>query len=59
MWLIILFLIGCVDAQKVVIVRDLVHQNVVDEAAVFVEQGRILRLTGLELSDGVGGDISR
>ncbi len=38
------------------IVGDFVDQDVVDEAAVFVEQAGIVRLAGLELGGVVGGD---
>ena len=52
----ILFLVGGVHAQEVVVVGHLVHQDVVHEAAVLVEQPGVVRLPGLELADGVGGD---
>ena len=47
----VLFLVGGVDAEEVMIVRDLVHQDVVDEAAVLVEQPGILRLPDLQFGD--------
>ena len=46
----ILFLVRGVDAQEIVVVGHLVHQDVVDEAAVLVEQAGIVRLAGLELA---------
>jgi hypothetical protein len=44
----ILLLIRRVHAQEERIVGHLVHQNVVDETAVFVEQARIVRLADLQ-----------
>src|SRR5262249_45097746 len=41
---------------EVMVVRDLVDEDVVHEAPVFVEQARVVRLAGLEFLDGVGGD---
>ena len=45
----ILILIRSVDADEVVIVGDLVHQDVVDESAMLVEQPGVLRLADLQL----------
>ena len=39
------------------IVGDFVDQDVVDEAAVLVEQAGVVRLAGLQLASGVGGDV--
>ena len=39
------------------VVGHLVHQDVVHEAAVLVEQRRVMRLPDLEPRDGVGGDV--
>jgi hypothetical protein len=52
----ILILIRGVDAEEEGIVRDFVDQDVVDEAAVFVEQAGVMRLPMLQFRDGVGGD---
>ncbi len=52
----ILVLIGGVDAQEIVVVGHLMHQDVVHKSAVFVEQPRIVRLAVLQLRDVVGGD---
>ena len=40
----ILVLIGGVDAEEVVVVGDFVNQDVVDEAAVIVEQAGVVGL---------------
>ena len=53
----ILILIGSVDAQEVVIVGDFVHQDVVDETAVLVEQAGVVGLAEFQLVYGVGGDV--
>src|ERR1051326_7230660 len=53
--LVILILIRRVDAEEKMIVGDLVHQDIVDEAAVIVEQTRVVRLAKVEFGDGVGG----
>ena len=55
----ILILIGGVDAEEVMIVGDLVHQDVVHKTAVFVQQARVVRLADFQLCDGVGGDGNR
>src|SRR5579885_1030339 len=52
----ILFLIAGVDAEEEVIVRDLVDEDVVDEAAVLVEKAGVVGLAGFELVDCVGGE---
>ena len=52
----ILVLIGGVHAQKIVVVRDLVHQDVVDKTAVLVEQSGIVRLADFQVSGVVGCD---
>ena len=39
------------------IVGDLVHQDVVDEAAVLVEQAGVVGLAEFQLVYGVGGDV--
>ena len=52
----ILLLVGGVDAQEVVVLGDLVDQDIVHEPAVLVEQPGVVRLAGLQLVDGVGGD---
>ena len=53
----ILILIGGVDAEEIMIVGDLVHQDIVDEAAVFVEQAGVVGLAEFQLVYGVGGDV--
>ena len=53
----IFFLVGGVDAKEEVIVSHLVHQDVVDEAAVLIEQPGILRLPDVEPRCRVGGDV--
>ena len=44
----ILLLVGGVNTQEKMIVRDFVDQNIVDEAAMFVKQGRVMRLPRLQ-----------
>src|ERR1700733_6731950 len=56
--LVVLLLIGRIDTQEIMVACDLVHQNVVNESAVFVQQAGIMSLTGLQLADGVCGDIA-
>src|SRR5580700_1282903 len=53
---VILFLVGGVDAQKVVVAGDFMDQHVVHEAAMLVEQSGVLDLARLEAAGGVGGD---
>jgi len=43
--LVILILIRRIDAQEIMIVRDLMHQDIVDESAMLIEQPGILRLS--------------
>ena len=53
----ILVLVGGVDAEEIMIVGDFVDQDVVHEAAVFVEQAGVMGLSEFQLLDGVGGDV--
>ncbi len=55
--LVILVLIRRVDAQEIMIVRDFVDQDVVDESAVFIQQRRVLGLPVLQLRSVVHGDV--
>ena len=43
--------------KKEVIVGDFVHQDVVDESAVLIQQAGILRLADFEFRSIVGGDV--
>jgi hypothetical protein len=52
----ILILIGGVDAEEVVILGHLVHQDVVHKTAVLVEQARVVRLADLQFWHGVGSN---
>ena len=54
--LVILLLVGGVDAQEEVVVGHFVDQNVVYEAAVGVKQPGVVRLADFEFGDVVGGD---
>ena len=51
----ILLLVGGVHAQEEVVVRHLVYQDIVHEAAVLVKQAGILRLPDLQFRGVVGG----
>ena len=53
----ILILIARIDAEEEVVVGDLVHQNIVHEPAVLVEKPGVVRLSQLQLGDGIGGDV--
>ncbi len=46
----ILLLVGGVDAKEEVIVRHLVHQDVVHESAVLIEQAGVLRLADVQFA---------
>ena len=52
----IFFLVRRVDAKEEIVVGDLVDQDVIDEAAVFVEQTGVVRLAVFEFGGVVGGD---
>src|SRR5579883_40610 len=52
----VLVLIAGVDAEEEVIAGDLVDEDVVDEAAVLVEEAGVVGLSGFELVDRVGGE---
>ena len=52
----IFILIRRINAQEIVIVGDLVDQNIVDEAAMFVKQPRILRLADGKERRIIGSD---
>ena len=54
--LVVLLLVGGVDAQEKVVAGHLVDQNIVHEAAVGVEQPGVMRLADFELAGMVGGD---
>jgi hypothetical protein len=55
----ILVLVGGVDAEEVVVVGNLVDQDVVDEAAVVVEQAGVVGLSGFQFGDRVGRHVIR
>ncbi len=52
----IFFLIGGIHAQEVMLLGDFVHQDVIHEATVRIEQARVLRLAGFELAGVIAGD---
>ena len=55
----ILLLVGGVDAKEEIVGGHFVHQNIVHEAAMLIEQPGVMRLSGLQLVDGIGGDEIR
>ena len=55
MWAKSLLLIGSIHAEEEVIRGHFVHQDVVDKAAVFVQQTGVVRLAHFQFRGGVGG----
>src|SRR5262249_41027850 len=52
---VVLFLVGGIAAKEVMMARHLVDQDVVHEAAMLIQESRVLSLSDLELRDRVGG----